>query len=99
MRIKEIGNLRVQFGAVFRHVNPTGWFVIYPMVRFGAVSKKQNPTVRFGALTHPTVRFGAVFRNQESRGAVRRGFQIYIYMASAARCCDTSHGAVQRSSS
>ena len=46
-------------------------------LRCGSVrfSKIVKATVRFGVFKYPTVRFGAFFRNQESYGAVRLGFE------------------------
>ena len=57
--------------------------IVNPTVRFGVVlircdsvrfSKIVNAAV--GAFMYPTARFGAGFRNKESYGAVRCGFQI-----------------------
>ena len=45
-----------------------------PTVRFGAVFRSRNLTVRFSEKRNPTVRFGAVFRYRKSYGAVRCGF-------------------------
>ena len=44
----------------------------------------------FGAVITPTVRFGEVFRNQESYGAVRCGFQMQKIL----RCGSVRFGAV-----
>ena len=44
-------------------------------MRFGAVPKIVNATMRFDVFMYPTALFGAVLMNQESYGAVRCGLK------------------------